>query len=51
MSENIPEAAIPINVILASKSPRRKQLLEEAGVKFVVYTGTSEVDESLEPDM
>lgn len=51
MSENIPEAAIPINVILASKSPRRKQLLEEAGVKFVVYTGTSEVGESLEPDM
>lgn len=51
MSENIPEAAIPINVILASKSPRRKQLLEEAGVKFVVYIGTSEVDESLEPDM
>ena len=51
MSENIPEAAIPINVILASKSPRRNQLLEEAGVKFVVYTGTSEVDESLEPDM
>lgn len=51
MSENIPEAAIPINVILASKSPRRKQLLEEAGVKFVVYTGTSKVDESLEPDM
>ena len=51
MSENIPEAAIPINVILASKSPRRKQLLEEAGVKFVVYTGTSEVDESLAPDM
>lgn len=51
MSENIPEAAIPINVILASKSPRRKQLLEEAGVKFVVYTGTSEVDESLESDM
>ena len=50
MAENIPEAAIPINVILASKSPRRKQLLEQAGVKFVAYTGTSEVDETLEPD-
>lgn len=45
------EAIIPINVILASKSPRRKQLLEEAGVHFVVYTGTTEVDESLEPDV
>lgn len=43
--------SIPINIILASKSPRRKQLLEEAGVKFTVYTGTSEVDESLEPDL
>lgn len=42
---------IPINIILASKSPRRKKLLEEAGVKFVVYTGTSEVDESLDDDL
>ena len=50
MADTIPEAAIPINVILASKSPRRKQLLEEAGVTFVAYTGTSEVDETLEPD-
>ena len=29
--------SIPVNVILASKSPRRKQLLEEAGVKFTVF--------------
>ncbi len=36
-------------VILASASPRRKQLLEEAGVKFQVKT--CEVDESLEPDL
>ena len=43
--------SIPVNVILASKSPRRKQLLEEAGVKFTVFTGSSEVDESLEPDL
>lgn len=42
---------IPVNVILASKSPRRKQLLEEAGVSFAVFTGSSEVDESLEPDL
>lgn len=32
---------IPVNVILASNSPRRKQLLEEAGVKFTVYTGST----------
>lgn len=43
--------SIPVNVILASKSPRRKQLLEEAGVKFTVFTGSSEIDESLEPDL
>lgn len=42
---------IPINVILASKSPRRKQLLEEAGVRFAVFTGSTEVDESLDPDL
>ena len=41
---------IPVNVILASSSPRRKQLLEEAGVKFTVYTGSTEVDESLDAD-
>lgn len=45
------EPKIPINVILASKSPRRKQLLEDAGVTFAVYTGTSEVDESLDDDL
>lgn len=44
-------STIPINVILASKSPRRKQLLEDAGVKFVVYTGTTEVDEDLDDDL
>lgn len=43
--------SIPINVILASKSPRRKKLLEDAGVKFTVFTGSTEVDESLEPDL
>ena len=52
-AQSIPQAqpAIPINVILASKSPRRKQLLEEAGVRFAVFTGSTEVDESLEPDL
>lgn len=45
------QPVIPINVILASKSPRRKQLLEEAGVRFSVFTGSTEVDETLEPDL
>ncbi|MBQ3106574.1 MAG: septum formation protein Maf [Eggerthellaceae bacterium] len=38
-------------VVLASASPRRKQLLEEAGVKFTVRTPVAPVDESLEPDL
>ncbi|WP_251197463.1 Maf family protein [Anaerotardibacter muris] len=45
------QPTMPINIILASKSPRRKQLLEEAGVKFVAFTGSTEVDETLEPDL
>ncbi len=51
MSMTEPVASLPVNVILASKSPRRKQLLEEAGVHFTVYTGSSEVDESLDDDL
>lgn len=45
------QPSIPINIILASKSPRRKQLLEEAGVHFAVFTGSTEVDESLDADL
>lgn len=45
------QPTIPINIILASKSPRRKQLLEEAGVHFAVFTGRTEVDEALDPDL
>lgn len=45
------QPTMPINIILASRSPRRKQLLEEAGVKFVAFTGSTEVDETLEPDL
>lgn len=41
---------IPINVILASNSPRRRMLLEEAGVKFVSYTAAEPVDETLDDD-
>lgn len=36
-------------IILASKSPRRKQLLEEAGFRFEIKT--KEVDESFDPNM
>lgn len=38
-----------VDVILASASPRRKQLLSDAGVQFVVRV--SDVDETLEPDL
>lgn len=36
-------------VILASGSPRRKQLLEAAGIRFTVHA--ADVDETLEPDL
>ncbi|MEF9842000.1 MAG: Maf family protein [Raoultibacter sp.] len=39
----------PIDIILASASPRRKKLLEDAGVSFTVRA--SDVDETLEPDL
>lgn len=42
--------AVPINVILASSSPRRYELLNDAGVRFRVQTPSVPVDESLEPD-
>ena len=40
---------IVFDIILASASPRRRQLLEEAGVVFEVRE--ADVDESLEPDL
>ena len=40
---------LSFEVILASGSPRRRDLLEREGVKFTVRV--SEVDESLEPDL
>lgn len=46
-----PAAPMSFDVVLASASPRRKQLLEEAGVKFTVRTPATPVDESLEPDL
>lgn len=42
--------ALPLTVVLASGSPRRHQLLEEAGVKHVVRLPQAPVDETLEPD-
>ena len=44
------EAAPAFDVVLASASPRRSQLLEEAGVSFTVRTPITPVDETLEPD-
>ena len=37
-------------VVLASASPRRRELLEKAGVAFIVRTPQTPVDETLEPD-
>lgn len=55
-TQNAPEASTAsdesmpaLDVVLASASPRRKQLLADAGVRFVVHS--SDVDETLEPDL
>ncbi len=40
----------PVMVVLASASPRRKKLLEDAGVKVRVLVPTETVDETLEAD-
>ncbi|MDR0514892.1 MAG: Maf family protein [Coriobacteriaceae bacterium] len=42
------DAPKPLDVILASASPRRRQLLDEAGLSFTVRI--AEVDESLDAD-
>lgn len=44
------EQPMQVQVILASNSPRRSDLLREAGVRFTVRTPTVVVDEHLEPD-
>lgn len=44
-------AAPSFEVILASSSPRRRELLDAADVKFTVRTPVTPVDESLEPDL
>lgn len=40
-----------LTTILASASPRRKKLLEDAGIKFQVRKPSQAVDESLDADM
>ena len=39
-----------LHIILASGSPRRSQLLSEAGVRFIVRKPSSPIDETLTPD-
>ena len=55
MRQAVAEEAAPqapaFEVILASNSPRRRDLLTEAGVNFTVRTPVTPVDESLEPDL
>lgn len=55
MRQAVAEEAAPqapaFEVILASNSPRRRELLDAAGVKFTVRTPVTPVDESLEPDL
>lgn len=55
MRQAVAEEAAPqapaFEVILASSSPRRRELLDAAGVKFTVRTPVTPVDESLEPDL
>lgn len=50
-AEAAPEQPLSFDVVLASASPRRRELLEKAGVKFSVRTPVTPVDESLEPDL
>lgn len=55
VAEEVGEAPAPaqpaFEVVLASASPRRRELLEQAGVRFIVHTPETPVDETLEPDL
>lgn len=46
---NTGEGKLTMNIILASGSPRRRQLLEQLGLSFTVQS--SDVDESVEPGL
>lgn len=50
MTEQQSQIPPPLKVILASKSPRRRDLLKEAGIKFTVRTPIEPVDETLDAD-
>lgn len=50
MTEQQRRTPPPLKVILASKSPRRRDLLKEAGIKFTVRTPIEPVDETLDAD-
>lgn len=49
-SQDQEQQPMQFDVILASGSPRRKKLLEDAGVRFKVLTPSQPVDEELDPD-
>ncbi len=54
MTQEQPVAAVqmpPLQIILASGSPRRRELLEGQDVHFTVRTPQTPVDETLEPDL
>lgn len=51
VAEEAERPAPAFEVILASNSPRRRDLLEAAGVAFTARTPVTPVDESLEPDV
>lgn len=50
MSDSNSQTQPKINVILASGSPRRLELLQNAGVSFTVRVPEAKVDETLAPD-
>ena len=54
MTQEQPVVAVQmpsLQIILASGSPRRRELLEGQGVHFTVRTPQTPVDETLEPDL
>ena len=52
MEEKTEQIPMPkVKIILASASPRRKQLLEDEGVEFEVRVPQTPIDEELEPDL
>lgn len=51
VNETQDEQQPSFQVVLASGSPRRRELLEQAGVAFTVRTPMTPVDETLEPDL